>query len=498
MQAPFIIHDAEVALFPAWEDGMPMTGPAPLRDSVAPYFHCHTAIRWSRSTTRRESSFGDHRGNGNFRPGEISVSVSHPEGVVLDAVGHTYRLPSLRGRYCIVVILWSQEEKQWQRWQFFHVRIATDAFDAGDGNDASSRPLEFIAEHVEFDAYSGSAPPACVPEVLGRVDFLCGPLHVPCMSYDMLTNTWHMTPYSDTGIRITHGEEETNLPYLMWDEQEVSPPSPLPEGVDTSTFSLMQPRTAYVESGTAPHDGIDPSAYLGVQWQRRLYFSVQRQVTPLAAASGTISFFSDYMPGESIVIAGMTYRFIDGFVPPNPYIQDIGYPHTAERLAEVINDGDGGIYSAPNSHVTATWDGDVVTVLAIVPGSAGNDLLMTESSEDLIVSGPSLTGGMDESVGAKNQLLLHHGITLEVNGSPESIEAIEQDQLLHESIAVFRVLDRVYATIGHDRIAVPAIHHGLTPLSTNIFFKLGDSILDDRGWWNLAEPVLAVSGPVYP
>jgi hypothetical protein len=373
MNTPFLIHDAQVALFPAWEDGMPMTGPSPLRTAVAPFFQCLTSIRWSRNAVRKDSAFGDHRRAGDFRAEEIAISIAHPEGVVLDPVGHAHRLPSMAGRYCLVVVLWAQEANQWQRWQFFHVRIANDSFDGGDGSDASARPLELIAEHIEFDTYTSSQPPACVPEVLGRVDFICGPLHIPCMTYDMLAEEWRMTTFSDTGITHTVAGEETSLAYCLWDEPEITDPVTLPGGVETSTFSLMQPRTEIPA-------GMSPPVYLGVVWQQRLFFSLQR--------------------------------------------------------SSVTNE--------------------------------------------------------------KNVLLLHHAITLEANGSPEPIERIEQDQMLHESVAVFRVLDRVYATVGHDCIAVPAIHYGEVPLSTNYFFKLGDTILDDQGWWNLAEPVVFVSGPSYP
>lgn len=345
---------------------MPMTGPAPLRDTVAPYFDCYTSLRWSRNAVRRDSPFGDHRKYGASKQDEITISISHPEGVVLDAVGHAHRLPNLSGRYCLVVVLWKKEEQQWQRWQFFHVRIASDSFDAGDGTDACARPLEFVAEYVEFDSYTSATAPACVPEVLGRVDFHCGALHIPCMTYNMLTNAWRMTPYSDTGIRITHGAEQTNLPYCMWDEPMVSATT-----AGLSTFSLMQPRVIPINAPVSLNSIIDPSDYLGVSWQRRLFFSLQR---------GT---------------------------------------------------------------------------------------------------------GMGD---AKNILLLHHGIALETNGSPEPIEAIEQNELLAESTAVFRVIDRVYATIGHDIIAVPAVFYNQVPLSTNLFFKLGDTILDDQGWWNLADP----------
>lgn len=365
MPTPFLVFDAKVALFPAWQDGMPMTGPAPLRDAVEPYFHCLTSIRWSRTASRKESSFGDARRNGSSRAEEISISVNHPEGVVLDPVGHAHRLPRITGRYCLVVVFWNDLEKQWQRWQFFHVQMGNDSFDAGDGSDAGSRPLEFVAEHVEFDSYTSDSPPDCKPQVLGRVDFICGSIHVPCMTYDMIENLWNMTPYSDTGMRMGSGLQKTNLPYCMWDEPAVDKLVTR----ENSTFSIMQPRVQRVNvdvNDESFEERIPPSDHLQVLWQRRLYFSIRR------------------------------------------------------------------------------------------------------------------TGG------AKNELLLHHGIQLETNGSPEPIESIEQDQILDESIALFRVLDRVYATIGHDKIAVPHVFPDQVPLTTSLFFKLGDTILDDQGWWNVS------------
>ena len=371
MFAPFIIHDAEVALFPAWENGLPMTGPAPDRDRVAPLFRCHTTIRTSRNSVTRESSFGDNRRIGASKQNEISISVEEPESIEVDRVGLANRLASMSGSYCLVIVFWSPEDRVWQRWQYFHVRIASDLLDGGDGNDASRRSWEFTAEHVELDVYQSAEAPICVPEVLGRVDFHCGPLHVPCLTHDCSTNEWRLTPHALTGVKVDVDGVISPLPYVLWDEPTISPSL-----LTTSTFSLLQPRTAVQAALPSPHNGIAPKNHLNIVWQQRLFFS-----------------------------------------------------------------------------------------LATVNGQ-------------------------------KNSLILHNGIAIEVNGSPEPIEAIDQDQILHESYVVFRVLNRIYATIGHDRIAVPAIFPNSLPVSTTPYFQLGDTVLDARGWWNLSSMPNHVTTPL--
>ena len=93
------------------------------------------------------------------------------------------------------------------------------------------------------------------------------------------------------------------------------------------------------------------------------------------------------------------------------------------------------------------------------------------------------------------ELLLHAGIAVECNGSAEPIEHFIQSPLLEESYAVLRVMDRIYMTIGHDRICVPRISSAPPPPSTNFRFMLGDTVLDDAGWWSVFPGVPYITSP---
>lgn len=461
LESTFILHDATIALFDAWKDGMPKRGPSELRGGMVPLLQCKGSISWSQPTTAADPAFGDHRAAGDLRGGDYAIRCSFLDGVVMDQLGHALRTRNHTGRYVLVVVYFCKESKQWQRYQFYHVQIQQGEHESGDGNTSVSGQLSFIAGLLEYDGSEGTQP-LCVPHVLGRVDWVHGGQRIPCLTYDPLINVWAQTTYSDTGL--------VNQPYAMFDAPNVDPAQP-----QWHTFSLMQPRV--------------------------------KKIIPTSTVMRVTGTFSPdcngdyYLNGEVPSMPGLPFYSMEN-LPYNEFMSMSSISFNGSFWVISHNDPFGDVdgvwigydspYPATPNLITA-WNPDGAEegypVLQVVEVQSLSGARLEVVWQQRLYFSVKPIGSLD------NELKIHEGIVIECNGSPECIEAIDQDELLDEPLVQFRVLDRVYATLAHDRIAVPALHPDEWPVSTDLFFRIGNTILDDRGWWNLPADTPFVTGP---
>jgi hypothetical protein len=449
LATPYLLTDAQIAIFPAWQDGLPKRGPAPARHAVEPLFQCVASISWQTSYVRHAASFGSlsSSAHGSALVESYQVSVAFPEGVVNDGIGRSSRL--VKGdKYIIVAIMNDQESGEWQRFQFFHVTANSDSLDFPQ--EVMSRAMQFTAAHLDQDGGDGIAP-AITPKVYGYVDWHSGSMRLPVLRFDEETGIWETTGLENTGLE--------NQPYAMWDAPDV----PLVEP-DQYTFSLFQPRT---------QESLTIARKLDVLWEQRLFFSIA----------------SDGLPAK-MLISGMGAGFESGNGLYSVSGTQLGYPK----------------YILGSSWTLAVTNVSGVNRWAILEGVGFTTLRYyatvapAASPEGLIYHRSTTPGVPPYPVVAKieslhNELILHAGIGMECNGSPEPIEKFIQDHYLEESYTTFRCLDRIYMTVGHDLVAVPRISTSPAPLSHGFRFLLGDTVMDQSGWWGLANAVPFVTSP---
>ena len=79
LHTPFTILDCHVALYPAWQDGMPKRGPAPTRHATEPLMQCVASVAWQRGYTRRAAAYGaTSSAQGKVIPDAYDITVTFP------------------------------------------------------------------------------------------------------------------------------------------------------------------------------------------------------------------------------------------------------------------------------------------------------------------------------------------------------------------------------------------------------------------------------------
>lgn len=196
MIAPWVIHEAEVALYPAWKDGMPFRGPGQPRGVPAPIFHCKASLSISGSARKSASTGGNWTGNETNGPGDWSVSVAFADGALGDSISRVMSRLHWGGFHILCVRFVDERSGQWSLFRFFYVTWDSD--ESSESGQVMTRSVRLNASWMQEDAGSAAAP-SLEPVVLGEVDWICGTQRVTAMTYNPLTETWVSLPRNDTG-----------------------------------------------------------------------------------------------------------------------------------------------------------------------------------------------------------------------------------------------------------------------------------------------------------
>ena len=196
---PWTIHEADIALYPAWRDGMPFAGPG-TRGMPAPVFLAKTAI--SVSGTVRKGAASGHNWSGAEPNLEVEwdITIAFPDGVFLDSVSRlASRLPT--GGFHILVLRFLDEfSGHWSCFRYFYVTIEGD--DAAESGEIITRTLRLKSTWVQ-ESTGSSAMPSMAPIVVGEVDWLCGSQRHTCLTYDPAAEEWTSLPRNDIGDGTT-------------------------------------------------------------------------------------------------------------------------------------------------------------------------------------------------------------------------------------------------------------------------------------------------------
>jgi hypothetical protein len=196
MKSPWLIHEAEVALFPAWKDGLPFRGPGLPRSVPTPVFSCKSAL--SISETRRAAAPDAHSWSGAVPKVESSwdISLTFLDGVFADTVSRVMSRLPWAGLHILVVRFIDEKTGEWSCFQWFYTTVETD--ESTESSQVMARTLRLNSTWMQ-ESVGSSAPPPLLPAIRGEVDWLCGPLRVTGLHYDPVAETWLSTAANETG-----------------------------------------------------------------------------------------------------------------------------------------------------------------------------------------------------------------------------------------------------------------------------------------------------------
>lgn len=187
---PWTIHEAEVALYPARKDGMPLSGPGGVRQTL-PFLEHRVTLSVERTINPGSSQAFNYTGATMPEDGGWSLSVDFPEGAWSDELDRTLARLEPNGFYCLAVRFEDVENSgNWTLWRFFYVTLERDS--TSENSQVMQRSLSLRAGWRQEQVGIGPLP-ALRPEPLGEVDWICGPLRVTGMLYDSATGAWTST-----------------------------------------------------------------------------------------------------------------------------------------------------------------------------------------------------------------------------------------------------------------------------------------------------------------
>jgi len=190
---PWSIHECEVAIYAAWKDGFPMTGPGSGRHQQTAIFTSKASVSVEQTFPASETAAFDHTNSPPPADCNYALTIEFLDSAKEDEISRM--LTRLHGGgYHIVTMRFIEEREQaeWTKRQFFYVAPASDNHSANAGRGdgiAFSRTLSLRAGWMQ-ETTGHTTPPSQEPEVLGEVEWICGPHRIPCLSYDPATAIW--------------------------------------------------------------------------------------------------------------------------------------------------------------------------------------------------------------------------------------------------------------------------------------------------------------------
>jgi len=279
---PWLIHDAEVALWAAWKDGMPFHGPGEGRGRQEPLFTGKSSLT---ITETFEGSPASGQGwTGAQAPGgsTYQIALDFPDGALSDDFGRVLSRMHSGGFRILTVRFEDEATGEWTKLSFFYVTPATDAL--SEAGQLMNRAVSFKSSWKQEQVGLAAFPPLD-PVVLGEVDWVCGPLRITALTYDAGTETWTSLARNEAG----NGHRYVTLtPMAGGDGGDVLLAYYLPRLVPTSAVGI--PSNALLAADGTPVLAADGDyivtarattelASLQVRWQNTLCLRVGNQAS---------------------------------------------------------------------------------------------------------------------------------------------------------------------------------------------------------------------------
>ena len=311
MITPWSIHEAEIALYPAWSDGMPYVGPG-TRAEVSPLLQCKSSLSIAHTPRDLESGGFNWTGAESTADGVWEISIGFPDGAFTDAISRLKSRPAPGGFHVLVVRFIDEVSGHWSCLRFFYVTLAGD--DASEKNQIMERSLRLRSTWLQENVGSATAP-SMLPEVLGEVDWVCGGQRITALTYNSATQVWTSLAQNAIGgggsyARIHGVGDNVTLSAYMPYLDAAAPPANAPareevawlekdilhignadslvhhglkmgDGFALQTLGISEP---LMRNHTGWNRGLDP-VYLIFRYLRRVYATIGDGV--LAAADVT-------------------------------------------------------------------------------------------------------------------------------------------------------------------------------------------------------------------
>lgn len=195
LKTPWLLHDCELALWPAWKDGMPFRGPGEGRGRSA-LLQCKASLTITASSAESAATGHGWTGSEEALPPTYTVAVDFPDGALADAFGRALSRPHHGGFRILTARFLDESSGRWSLLNFFYVTPGGDS--SGEQGQVLSRSTTFLSSWMQ--EWVGDADlPALEPLVLGEVDWVCGSQRIPCLRYNPLTEVWTSLPTNETG-----------------------------------------------------------------------------------------------------------------------------------------------------------------------------------------------------------------------------------------------------------------------------------------------------------
>jgi hypothetical protein len=238
MTSPWTLHEAELALWPAWQDGFPFHGPGNGRDAPSPLLSCKASLSISASFDNLPSPAQNWTAAPMVRAASYQIAIAFPDGVLADAAGRLMAGIHPGGYRILTVRFFDESSQAWTLWSFYHVTPSADA--TADSAERMVRTLTLDSKWRQERVGQGSMP-SLYPTVLGEVDWICGTQCIHAMTYDPATETWSSTPRNATG----DGSRYVTISPLNEDEgSDVIIAAYLPRIAPAATSGDLLPRAA--------------------------------------------------------------------------------------------------------------------------------------------------------------------------------------------------------------------------------------------------------------
>lgn len=210
---PFTVHEADIAVFHAWEDGIAVAGPLDrhLQSGLVSAFRQSLTI--SRTSPHEgERAFADWRSSPLPHGVAWSIETSAPLSALTDgAPVSSWFTPGIP--LVVLVRFLCSITGQWRLFQF------TDASPADSSTAESAQTMltghKFHAGFMEeFKGSAAEPAPALVPRYLGVIEWRHLGRRIPCWYYNAETATWSETAEN----QIPLGEDTAR--YISLDQSD--------------------------------------------------------------------------------------------------------------------------------------------------------------------------------------------------------------------------------------------------------------------------------------